>query len=87
LTQLAEELGLPELGDLADIMRLSGEEGATVYHTLRARSAGLRTALLTAEHAKANAAGERMSLPVSALVLIFLVLLATPALIRVVFGA
>ena len=25
---LAEELGLPELDDLADIMRLSGEEGA-----------------------------------------------------------
>jgi hypothetical protein len=87
LTQLADELGLPELADLADIMRLSGEEGATVYQTLRARSAGLRTALLTAEHAKANAAGERMSLPVSVLVLIFLVLLATPAFIRVVFGA
>jgi hypothetical protein len=87
LTQLADELGLPELADLADIMRLSGEEGATVYQTLRARSAGLRTALLADEHAKANAAGERMSLPVSALVLIFLVLLATPAFIRVVFGA
>jgi Flp pilus assembly protein TadB len=87
LAELAEELGLPELSDLADIMRLSGDEGATVYQTLRARSASLRTALLTDEHAKANAAGEKMTLPVSALALIFLVLLATPAVIRVVFGA
>lgn len=87
LTQLADELGLPELADLADIMRLSGEEGATVYQTLRARAASMRTALLTDEHAKANAAGERMTLPVSTLALIFLVLLATPAVIRVVFGA
>lgn len=86
LARLGEELGLPELADLADIMRLSGEQGATVYATLRARSANLRTALLTAEHAKANAAGEAMTLPVSALSLIFLVLLATPSVLRVVFG-
>ena len=32
------ELGLPELDDLADIMRLSGEEGAQIYTNLRARS-------------------------------------------------
>ena len=84
LTELAAELGLPELADLGDIMRLSGEEGATVYDTLRARSAGLRTALLAREHEKANAAGERMTMPVSALALIFLALLAAPAILRIV---
>lgn len=31
LRKLSDELGLPELADLADIMRLSGEEGAQVY--------------------------------------------------------
>jgi hypothetical protein len=87
LSQLAEELGLPELSDLGDIMRLSGEQGATVYATLRARSASLRTALLNDEHAKANAAGERMTLPLAALAFIFLLLLATPAVLRVVLGS
>ncbi len=87
LAHLAEELGLPELADLGDIMRLSGEQGATVYATLRARSASLRTALLTAEHAKANAADSRMAMPVAALALIFLLLVAMPAMIRIVFGS
>ncbi len=86
LAHLSEELGLPELADLADIMRLSGEEGATVYTTLRARSAGLRSALLTNEQARANAAAEKMTLPVSLLALIFLVLLAMPMVLRVLFG-
>lgn len=86
LSLLSDELGLPELGDLSDIMRLSGEEGATVYATLRARSASLRSALLSDEHAKANAAAEKMTMPVAVLSLIFLVLLATPAVLRVVFG-
>ncbi len=86
LSQLAEELGLPELADLGDIMRLSGEQGATVYATLRARSASLRTALLNNEHTKANAAGERMTLPLATLGLVFLLLLAAPAVLRVLFS-
>jgi type IV secretory pathway TrbD component len=85
LTELSGELGLPELGELADIMRLSGEEGATVYTTLRSRSASLRNALLAGELARANADGERMTLPVSALALIFLLLLAVPAVLTILF--
>ena len=83
LTALAVELDLPELGDLAGIMRLSGEEGTAVYDTLRARSRGLRTALLTREQAAANADSERMVIPVALLGLVFLALLAYPALARV----
>lgn len=63
LHTLAEELGLPELDDFADIMRLSGEEGASVYANLRARSAAMRTAMLNDEIAEANAVGERMTIP------------------------
>ena len=63
LHALAEELGLPELDDFADIMRLSGEEGASVYANLRARSAAMRTAMLNDEIAEANAVGERMTHP------------------------
>jgi Flp pilus assembly protein TadB len=86
LRALGDELGLPELEDLADIMRLSGEEGAGVYATLRARSAGMRTAMLTTEKAKANEVAERMSIPMSLLGVIFLAILLTPALLRVIGG-
>ncbi|MDF1605878.1 type II secretion system F family protein [Nocardioides sp. YIM 152315] len=82
LHTLAAELGLPELDDFADIMRLSGEEGASVYATLRARSAAMRTAMLHDEIAEANAVGERMTIPGSLLGVIFMALLVTPSLLR-----
>jgi len=82
LTTLADDLGVPELGDLADIMRLSGEEGAQVYATLRARSTALRTALLTNAQGKANEVSERMVVPGSLLGVVFIALLVTPPLLR-----
>lgn len=82
LHTLAEELGLPELDDFADIMRLSGEEGASVYANLRARSAAMRTAMLHDEIAEANAVGERMTIPGSLLGVIFMALLVAPSLLR-----
>lgn len=82
LHTLSTELGLPELDDFADIMRLSGEEGAGVYATLRARSAAMRAALLNDELAQANAIGERMSMPGSLLGVIFMALLVAPSLLR-----
>lgn len=85
LHALAEELGLPELDDFADIMRLSGEEGTSVYTNLRARSAAMRTAMLNDEIAEANAVGERMSIPGSLLGVIFMALLVAPSLLRM-FG-
>ena len=86
LHTLAEELGLPELDDLADIMRLSGEEGAQIYTNLRARSASMRSAMLNAELAKANEVGERLSIPMSLLGVIFLAILIAPALLRIIGG-
>lgn len=85
LHALAEELGLPELNDFADIMRLSGEEGASVYATLRARSSSMRAAMLNDELAEANAVGERMSIPGSLLGVVFMALLVAPSLLRM-FG-
>lgn len=82
LRALSDELGLPELADLADIMRLSGEEGAQVYQTLRSRSESMRTAELNAALSEANATGERMSIPMSALGLIFMAILVAPALLN-----
>ncbi|EGD42797.1 type II secretion system F family protein [Nocardioides sp. NPDC057772] len=84
LHALGVELGLPELDDFADIMRLSGEEGASVYATLRARSNAMRTAMLNDELTEANATGERMSIPSSLLGVVFMGLLLAPALLRMV---
>lgn len=86
LRRLSHELGVTELGDLADIVRLSGEEGAQIYGQLRARSAAMRTAMLNDEVAHANAVGEQLSIPMSLLGVIFLVILVTPALLRVMVG-
>lgn len=83
---LSEDLDIPELADLAEILRLSRDEGATVYAQLRARSTSMRNSLLSEDLAKANAASEQMSVPVSLLALVFLAILATPALLRVAFG-
>ncbi|WP_245988373.1 hypothetical protein [Flexivirga caeni] len=86
LKALADELGLPELEDLASILRLSGEEDAQIYNQLRARSASLRAAMLNTELANANEIGERMSIPMSLLGVIFMALLVAPALLRVMGG-
>lgn len=86
LSALADEVGVAELGDVADIMRLSGEDGAAVLPTLRARSASLRTWLLQSEVSAANQASERMSIPVALLGLAFMALLGFPAFSRILFG-
>jgi Flp pilus assembly protein TadB len=86
LARLAADLDLDALAELADIMRLSGEEGAAVYRTLRARSVAIRSALVAEDLARANRAGERLTLPGAVLALSFAVLLTAPALIRLVLG-
>lgn len=86
LRRLSDELGIPELAELADIVRLSGEEGSQIYSQLRARSASMRSAMLNAELAQANAVGEKMSIPMSILGVLFMAMLVTPALLRVIGG-
>lgn len=83
---LADELGLPALDDVADIMRLAGAEGTQVYDTLRARSAALRSALLAAEQTKANALSGRMAIPTTLMAIVFCVALVTPAVLRLITG-
>ncbi|MDN5565060.1 MAG: hypothetical protein L0G49_15100 [Luteococcus sp.] len=84
LRRLSHELGLAELADLADILRLSGEEGSQIYSQLRARSASMRSALLSQDLAHANAVGEKLTIPMSALGITFITILIVPALLRVV---
>jgi len=86
LADLAQQTGVVELDDLADIMAVARQDGAAVYTTLRARAASLRTQLLTAAAADANAASEHMVVPVSLLGVCFMALLAYPAIVQIMFG-
>jgi hypothetical protein len=82
LRRVGDELGLPMLTDVADTLRLSVEKSVTVAGSLRARAHALRSELLNDEHERANAASERMSAPVAGLVLTFMLLLVTPAMLE-----
>ena len=78
LTRFSDEIDVPELDDVGKIMRLSGEEGASTYETLRARGKSLRVQLLNDEHQKANEASEGMTLPMTLLAMVFVGIILTP---------
>ena len=83
LNDLAEELSVPELADLADICRISGESGTRIYSHLRARASQMRSALLSKEVAKSNAVSERMYVPGGLLGVTFMLILIAPTLLRI----
>ncbi|MCC9708247.1 type II secretion system F family protein [Streptomyces sp. MNU76] len=82
LTELAAEYDLPVLDDVADIMRGSATDGAAVYKALRARTAALNAELLADQAAEANAASEKMTAPGALLAVLVMLLMAFPAVIR-----
>ena len=78
LAALGRRIGLPELQQLAATVGLAGTEGAKVRASLRSRALALRDRQLTAAEGEANAATERMSLPIVALFAGFLIFLGLP---------
>ena len=82
LHDIAQDQNLADLDDLADIMRLAGEEGSQVVDTLRARSAELRHAILAEDQAQANIVGERMVVPSILMAFTFVAVLLIPGLLR-----
>jgi tight adherence protein C len=86
LSRLGEELGVEELVELAASMQLAGAEGAKVRASLAAKAASLRAHLRAEAETAAQAATERMSLPVVLLFAGFLVFIGYPALARVLTG-
>jgi pilus assembly protein TadC len=83
LSDLAAEVGVEELADLADVIALAGDDGAAVADTLAAKAAALRTRQLAESSTAANAASEKLTLPGVVLAFGFLVLVCYPALARV----
>ncbi|KAB1660300.1 TadC protein [Pseudoclavibacter chungangensis] len=87
LNMLSDQIRVPELSEIAKITRLSGEEGASVYETLRGRGRALRVQLLNDEHAKANQASERMSVPLTFLAFVFVGIILTPLVLNLTGGS
>jgi tight adherence protein C len=86
LEQLGAELGVAELGELAASVGLAGTEGAKVRASLAAKAASLRSHQLAEAETAAQAATERMSLPVVLLFAGFLCFIGFPAIERVMAG-
>jgi tight adherence protein C len=86
LARLGQEYEIPELGELAASATLAGSEGARVRASLAAKAKAMRQRSLTDVEAAAQAASERMSLPVVLLMLGFVVFLGFPALNQVIAG-
>lgn len=83
LLELTRALDLPALDDVAEIMRQSATDSAAVAETLRNRAESLRTQLLEEQAAEANADSEKMNAPGALLAVLVMVLIAFPAVIRI----
>jgi tight adherence protein C len=85
LRRLSDQLKLPELADVADVMQLD-ETGAALSGTLRARVRELRDAHLTREQIKASAAAEGMTIYMTLPALIFGLIFLVAAMLRILVG-
>ncbi|HVK20003.1 MAG TPA: type II secretion system F family protein [Actinokineospora sp.] len=83
LRQLGDNLDVAELTELAASLSLAGTEGARVRQTLAAKAVALRTRQTSDAEVAAESATERMSLPVVALLLGFLIFIGYPAMSQV----
>lgn len=81
--QLGDELGVPELAELAASVGLAGEQGAKVRSSLSAKASSLRDHELARTEAEAQSATERMALPLVMLLFGFVMFIGYPAVVRV----
>jgi pilus assembly protein TadC len=80
---LGERVGVPALGELASSVTLAGEQGAKVRASLTAKAASLREHEVRDAEADAEAATERMTIPLVMLLAGFVVFIGYPAMQRV----
>lgn len=82
LTRLAKDSDVPELTELADIMKVGAEQGSIVYESLRAKGRTQRLGILNRESIAANEATERMTIPMTLLGIVFVLILVAPSLMN-----
>lgn len=81
--QLAERLGINELAELAASVSLAGSHGARIRGSLAAKADTLRGHQVAETESAAEAATERMTVPVAVLLFGFLVFIAYPAVVQI----
>jgi hypothetical protein len=83
LEALGKELDLTALSETAGMLRAADTEGAGAHARLTARADALRAELQSEEEANANEASERMVMPMTMLVTIFVILVVYPLATRI----
>lgn len=83
LRGLADEIAVPELGDVGAIMQSSGAEGAQVHDTLRQRADSLRDQIRTDNLARAEAVTARLDVPGALLVFVLMGFVLYPFVSRI----
>ncbi|MET8529492.1 type II secretion system F family protein [Micromonospora sp. NPDC005172] len=83
LRDLADKIGIPELGDVGAIMRSSGSEGAQVHETLRSRADSLRDQIRTDGLARAEGVTSKLDIPGALLVFVLLGFVVYPFVVRI----
>ncbi|MBA4867287.1 type II secretion system F family protein [Streptomyces sp. PSKA54] len=83
LGELGRELAVGDLTELASTLNLAGSEGAKIRGSLAAKARAMRRRRISEADGAAQAATERMSLPVVGLFAAFLLLIGYPALAHV----
>ncbi len=86
LDDLGAEIGIEELRELAATISLAGGMGAKVRESLAAKAATLRKRGLAEIQSAANAASERMAIPVVLLVIGLIIFIGYPAISRILSG-
>jgi Flp pilus assembly protein TadB len=86
LARLGERTSVTEMSELAASIALAGTEGARIRASLEAKARAMRRRQLTDAEGAAEAATERMALPVVLQFLGFLIFIGTPALAHVLAG-
>jgi tight adherence protein C len=86
LDALGAEIGIDELREFAATISLAGGVGAKVRESLAAKAATLRRRGLSEIQSSANAASERMAMPVVLLVIGLIVFIGYPAISRILTG-
>ncbi|GAA2110228.1 type II secretion system F family protein [Streptomyces synnematoformans] len=83
LGDLGRQLSVADLSELASTLNLAGSEGAKIRGSLAAKARAMRRRRISEADGAAQAATERMSLPVVGLFAAFLLLIGYPALAHV----
>jgi tight adherence protein C len=86
LDRLGTELRISELNELAASVGLAGDEGARVRVSIAAKARTIRIRGLADAEGVAQAASERMSLPIVLLMIGFVIFLGYPAVNQVLTG-